>query len=30
VTDLFEQIFDRYRFQLQELRPQLEIPLTIK
>ena len=30
VMDLFEQVFDRYRFQLQELRPRLELPIRIK
>jgi hypothetical protein len=30
VKDLFEQVFERYRFQLQELRPQLQLPIRIK
>ena len=30
VTDLFDQIFTRYRFQLSELKPQLELPVPIR
>jgi hypothetical protein len=29
VKDLFEQIFERYRFQLEELKPKIEVPLTV-
>jgi transposase len=30
VQDLFEQIYDRYRFRLEELKPQLEVPIVIQ
>ena len=30
VKDVFEQIFDRYRFQLEELRPQLKLPISVR
>ena len=29
VPDLFEKIFDRYRFQLEELKPRFELPLQV-
>lgn len=30
VKDVFDQIFDRYRFQLEELRPQLKLPISVR
>jgi hypothetical protein len=30
MPDLFEQIWDRYRFQLSELKPRLELPIRIR